>query len=185
MRGTSPNPLPCRNFSAVRPFGMHEAGCAGRRGSCSWTESHTVRTAVRACSCSAGRGPSLAGCKVAGNALHDRPWAWPGRALQSRVSCAASCKQSSCPFHSSSVLDRGCLKEGEHCSSHARATRKSLTISWPKWRHEMAWQILRGHYHDLCRLQRGSTAHPALQRSAWPRPRPVVERVTGDFAASE
>ena len=31
--------------------------------------------------------PSLAGCKVAGNALHDQPWAWPGRALQSRVSC--------------------------------------------------------------------------------------------------
>ena len=98
---------------------------------------------------------------------------------------SASCKRSSSPFHSCSVLDRGCLKEGEHCSSHARATRKSLTISWPKWRHEMAWQILRGHYHDLCRLQRGSTAHPALQRSTWPRPRPVVERVTGDFAASE
>ena len=29
----------------------------------------------------------LAGCKVAGNALHDLPWALPGRALQSRVSC--------------------------------------------------------------------------------------------------
>ena len=72
---------------------MHEAGCAGRWGPSSWTESRAVRTAVRACSCSAGRGPSLAGCKVAGNALHDRPWAWPGRALQSRVSCAASCKQ--------------------------------------------------------------------------------------------
>ena len=85
--------LPCRHFSAVRPCGMHEAGCAGRRGPGSWTESRAVRTAVRACSCSAGRGPSLAGCKVAGNALHDRPWAWPGRALQSRVSCAASCKQ--------------------------------------------------------------------------------------------
>ena len=28
---------------------------------------------------------TLAGCKVAGNALHDRPW-WPGGALQSRVS---------------------------------------------------------------------------------------------------